>query len=158
MSATLTIEAMLTTSGDAIVAATPAPETPAEIVPLTADQIAAATEREVQTQLAVRRRRERLASLVQSVVRGLVGILIFLLLWQGLTHVATQIPSPAKVWDSAVKLFSDPFYRKGPNDQGIDWNILASLQRVGLGFDLAALVGIPAGFMIGRFEIGRAHV
>ena len=53
---------------------------------------------------------------------------------------------------TALKLFSDPFYRKGPNDQGIGWNILASLQRVGLGFGLAALVGIPAGFMIGRFE------
>ena len=38
------------------------------------------------------------------------------------------------------------------DDQGIGWNILASLQRVGLGFGLAALVGIPAGFMIGRFE------
>ena len=41
---------------------------------------------------------------------------------------------------------------EAPNDQGIGWNILASLQRVGLGLGLAALVGIPAGFMIGRFE------
>ena len=49
-------------------------------------------------------------------------------------------------------MFSDPFYRKGPNDQGIGWNILLSLQRVGIGFGLAALVGIPLGFMIGRFE------
>jgi nitrate/nitrite transport system permease protein len=57
------------------------------------------------------------------------------------------------VWDSAVKLFSDPFYRKGPNDQGIGWNIIASLQRVGIGFGLAALVGIPAGFLIGRFKL-----
>ena len=58
MTATLTLNAMLTTSGDAIVAAMPAPEAPAEIVPLTADQIAAAAQREVQTQLAVRRRCE----------------------------------------------------------------------------------------------------
>ena len=34
--------------------------------------------------------------------------------------------------------------------------MLASLQRVALGFGLAALVGIPAGFVIGRFEfMGR---
>jgi nitrate/nitrite transport system permease protein len=39
----------------------------------------------------------------------------------------------------------------GPNDQGIGWNILFSLQRVAMGFGLAALVGIPLGFMIGRF-------
>ena len=145
MSATLTMNAILTTSGDSVAVAMPAPEATVEIIPLTAEQVAATVEREAQTQLAVRRRRERLAGLVQSVVPGLVGVLIFLLLWQGLTHVATQIPGPAKVWDSAVKLFSDPFYRKGPNDQGIGRNILASLQRVGVGFGLAALVDIPAG-------------
>ena len=48
-------------------------------------------------------------------------------------------------------LFSDPFYRNGPNDQGVGWNVLSSLQRVALGFGLAAIVGIPAGFLIGRF-------
>ena len=49
-------------------------------------------------------------------------------------------------------MFTDPFYRKGPNDQGIGWNVLSSLERVALGFGLAALVGIPLGFCIGRFE------
>ncbi len=64
---------------------------------------------------------------------------------------ASQIPSPIDTFRQAVTIFSDPFYRKGPNDQGVGWNILASLQRVALGFGLAALVGIPAGFLIGRF-------
>ena len=50
-------------------------------------------------------------------------------------------------------VFGDPFYRKGPNDQGIGWNILMSLQRVGIGFGLAALVGIPLGFILGRFAL-----
>jgi nitrate/nitrite transport system permease protein len=55
-----------------------------------------------------------------------------------------------------VKLLADPVYRNGPNDQGIGWNVLYSLERVGLGFGLAALVGIPLGFAIGRFEfVGR---
>ena len=61
-------------------------------------------------------------------------------------------PTPAATFDAAVKLFADPFYRNGPNDQGIGWNVLISLQRVALGFGLAALVGIPLGFMIGRFK------
>ena len=65
---------------------------------------------------------------------------------------ASQIPSPLETFKQAVVIFSDPFYRKGPNDQGVGWNILASLQRVALGFGLAAVVGIPAGFMIGRFS------
>jgi nitrate/nitrite transport system permease protein len=57
-----------------------------------------------------------------------------------------------------VQLFADPFYRKGPNDQGIGWNILNSLSRVGMGFGLAALVGIPLGFIIGRFEFANRMV
>jgi nitrate/nitrite transport system permease protein len=64
---------------------------------------------------------------------------------------ASQIPSPLETFRQAVMIFSDPFYRKGPNDQGVGWNVLASLQRVALGFGLAAIVGIPAGFLIGRF-------
>ena len=63
-----------------------------------------------------------------------------------------NLPGPAKTWASAVELFGDPFYDKGPNNQGIGWNILNSLKRVGIGFGMAALVGIPLGFMIGRFK------
>jgi nitrate/nitrite transport system permease protein len=66
---------------------------------------------------------------------------------------STTFPTPAATWEAAVQLFSDPFYRNGPNDQGIGWNILNSLQRVAVGFGLAALVGIPLGFLIGRFAV-----
>ena len=55
-----------------------------------------------------------------------------------------------------MQVFGDPFYRKGPNDQGIGWNVLMSLQRVGIGFGLAALVGIPLGFVLGRFAFAHA--
>jgi len=157
MTAALTMNSALTlgvgaSEGLAIAnAPAPAPEAAIDPVPMSAAQIAAATEREAQTQIRVRRRREWLSAIVQRAVPGLVGILLFLLLWQGVAQIVGNFPGPAKVWDSALKLFSDPFYRKGPNDQGIGWNIIASLQRVGLGFGLAALVGIPAGFMIGRF-------
>jgi len=71
---------------------------------------------------------------------------------------STTFPTPAATFTEAVKLFSDPFYRKGPNDQGIGWNILFSLERVAVGFGLAALVGIPLGFLIGRFQVLNAAV
>ena len=90
-------------------------------------------------------------ALVLKIIAPIAGFALFVLLWQIVAQTGGQIPTPAKVWDAAVKVFSDPFYRKGPNDQGIGWNILASLQRVGVGFGLAALVGIPLGFMIGHF-------
>jgi nitrate/nitrite transport system permease protein len=65
---------------------------------------------------------------------------------------ASSIPSPTETFKQAIVIFSDPFYSKGPNDQGVGWNILASLERVAVGFGLAAAVGIPVGFMVGRFE------
>ncbi len=80
----------------------------------------------------------------------MLGILLFLGVWALIAVSSPNLPGPAKTWASAVQLFSDPFYQKGPNDQGIGWNILASLKRVGIGFGLAAIIGIPLGFLIGR--------
>ncbi|MEO8102411.1 MAG: nitrate ABC transporter permease [Betaproteobacteria bacterium] len=80
----------------------------------------------------------------------LLGVLVFLGVWALVAGSSPNLPGPGKTWVSAVQVFSDPFYQKGPNDQGIGWNILASLKRVGIGFGMAALVGIPVGFLIGR--------
>ncbi|SFB72573.1 nitrate/nitrite transport system permease protein [Polaromonas sp. OV174] len=88
----------------------------------------------------------------QRLLPPLLGLGLLLLVWALLSMgTGARIPSPQDTFWQAVKLFSDPFYRNGPNDQGVGWNVLASLQRVALGFGLAALVGIPAGFLIGRF-------
>ncbi|MEN9867385.1 MAG: hypothetical protein RL748_2975 [Pseudomonadota bacterium] len=94
----------------------------------------------------------RLRPLVLRGLPPLLGIAVLLLVWQIIAMKTSGFPTPWLTLQEAIKLFSDPFYRKGPNDQGIGWNVLASLQRVALGFGLAALVGIPLGFIIGRFE------
>ncbi len=88
--------------------------------------------------------------LLKTIVPPLLGMLLFLGIWALISQSNNQLPSPTKTWVSAVDLFSKPFYKNGPNDQGIGWNILSSLQRVGIGFGLAALIGIPVGFLIGR--------
>ena len=89
-----------------------------------------------------------------KVLPPVFGLALLIGIWALLTMSgASGFPTPAATFDAAVKLFGDPFYRNGPNDQGIGWNVLNSLQRVGLGFGLAAVVGIPAGFMIGRFAV-----
>jgi nitrate/nitrite transport system permease protein len=88
---------------------------------------------------------------VEVLLPPLLGILLFIGVWAIIAQTSSgRLPGPAKTWISAVEVFSHPFYVKGPNDQGIGWNILSSLQRVGIGFSLAALVGIPVGFLIGR--------
>jgi len=85
------------------------------------------------------------------VLPPIFGLALLVAVWALLTMNSTTFPTPAATFDAAVKLFADPFYSKGPNDQGIGWNVLFSLQRVALGFGMAALVGIPLGFMLGRF-------
>jgi nitrate/nitrite transport system permease protein len=87
-----------------------------------------------------------------AVVPPVLGLVFLVLVWEIIAVKNSGIPSPSLTLKSAIELFSDPFYSNGPNDQGIGWNILASLKRVGVGFGLAALVGIPLGFMIGRFS------
>ncbi len=91
--------------------------------------------------------------LAARVLPPVFGIAILIGIWALLTMKSTTFPTPAATFIEAVKVFSDPFYSKGPNDQGIGWNILFSLERVAVGFGLAALVGIPTGFAIGRFEV-----
>ena len=88
-----------------------------------------------------------------KVLPPVLGMALLIGIWALLTMKSTTFPTPAATFTEAVKVFSDPFYSKGPNDQGIGWNILFSLERVAVGFGLAALVGIPMGFAIGRFEV-----
>ncbi|MET0519172.1 MAG: nitrate ABC transporter permease, partial [Burkholderiaceae bacterium] len=86
------------------------------------------------------------------VLPPLLGLALLIGAWALLTRKGGAFPTPAATFEAALKLFAHPFYRNGPNDQGIGWNILASLQRVALGFGLAAAMGIPLGFIIGRVE------
>ncbi|ARN20106.1 nitrate ABC transporter permease [Piscinibacter gummiphilus] len=87
-----------------------------------------------------------------KVLPPLTGVAALVGIWALLTMKSTTFPTPAATLKEALVLFSDPFYSNGPNDQGLGWNILFSLQRVAVGFGLAAVIGIPLGFMIGRFE------
>lgn len=91
-------------------------------------------------------------ALWMRVLPPVLGLALLVLLWQIATQKGGAFPTPAATWEAAAKLFANPFYSNGPNDQGIGWNVLFSLQRVALGFGLAAAVGIPLGFIIGRFE------
>ena len=100
--------------------------------------------------------RETLRPLALTVAPPLLGIAVFVVIWMLISQVSPQLPGPIKVWHSAVDVFSKPFYVKGPNDQGIGWNILMSLGRVGIGFGLAAAIGIPLGFIFGRFTFLNA--
>ena len=97
-------------------------------------------------------RQAQMREWIMAVLPPVFGLLVFFAIWEAVTLQTKSFPAPAETWKAAVELFSKPFYVNGPNDQGIGWNILSSLQRIAIGFGLAALVGIPAGFIIGRFK------
>lgn len=95
-------------------------------------------------------------ALVDHAIAPLFGIGLLLVAWAAIAGRVPAFAGPPETLDAALALFADPFYTNGPNDMGIGWNLLYSLQRLGIGFGLAALVGIPAGFLIGRSRFASA--
>jgi nitrate/nitrite transport system permease protein len=65
------------------------------------------------------------------------------------TGTKSAFPTPADLGRKLAEHLRDPFYDRGPNDKGIGVQLAYSIGRVLLGFLLAALVAIPAGFLIG---------
>ncbi len=125
-----------------------------------APQTTRSTVEEAQAKPARMRREplgKRLLPVIKAIVPPIFGIALLVGVW-AMVAMKGSIPGPVQTWNAAVVLFSDPFYSNGPNDQGIGWNVLSSLKRVAIGFGFAALVGIPAGFIIGRFAFMNSMV
>jgi nitrate/nitrite transport system permease protein len=105
---------------------------------------------------------------IRATLLSVVLLAVLLLVWEGLNRPPeietglseyellmggsapqARVPNPSEIGALAVAELSDPFYDKGPNDKGIGLQMLYSLKRVMSGYLLAALVAIPAGFLIG---------
>ncbi|MCP9791211.1 nitrate ABC transporter permease [Vulcanococcus limneticus] len=89
--------------------------------------------------------------LVNQLKAPVVCIGLTLLVWQLLClGNADGFPGPIQVirqtWDPYI---SKPFYDDGGTSKGIGLQILISLQRVAIGYTLAAVIGIAAGMAIG---------
>ena len=112
--------------------------------------VAAANEPRATDRWRLKRAATMAGAFLRTALPPLLGIALFILLWALMSRSSEGLPGPQSTWHAAAQIFSDPFYDNGPNDKGIGWNILHSLERVGIGFGLAALVGIPLGFLIGR--------
>jgi nitrate/nitrite transport system permease protein len=85
------------------------------------------------------------------VVPPLVTLGLILAVWQVLCmQPGATLPSPSKIWVDAHDLIVDPFFVAGPQDIGLGWRILVSLQRVAVGYGLAGVGGILLGTLIGQ--------
>lgn len=71
-------------------------------------------------------------ALLNRALPPFLGLALLVVLWSIVAR-GDGIPGPIETWKQAVDVFSDPFYRNGPNDQGVGWNVLASLERVSVG-------------------------
>jgi nitrate/nitrite transport system permease protein len=92
-----------------------------------------------------------LASLAARVVPPVVVIALCLVLWEVLcSKPGASLPPPSRVLEETWELIVDPFYDRGGIDKGLFWHLLASLQRVALGYTLAIIAGVALGTLIGQ--------
>ena len=88
-----------------------------------------------------------------TVVPPLLVLVALLLIWQlACADPKSSLPSPLKIWSDSRDLIVDPFFVNGPQDIGLGWRVLTSLQRVAFGFGLAAIVGILLGALVGQSQ------
>ncbi len=124
---------------DTKVKAFPAPAKPAEVIAFTAK---------------VRRRFDPAAiagKLASTLVPPAVVIIVMLVVWQvACSSPNASLPPPSQVWSEAYDLIAHPFFDYGPQDIGLAWRVLISLQRVAIGFGLAAVVGVALGALVGQ--------
>jgi nitrate/nitrite transport system permease protein len=101
---------------------------------------------------AGRKPRRRLKANLRSFMPYLICIGAFLIAWQLLSGIlgAARLPGPINVlvdtWDPYI---SQPFFDDGGTSKGLGWQILISLQRVAVGYGLAAIVGVAIGGFLG---------
>jgi len=106
-------------------------------------------------------RPSRLATLVrrsgryalQQLVPPLVILLLLGVIWEMLCSGAdAALPPPSQVIAETWELIVDPFYDNGGNDVGLAWQLLASLERVAVGYLLAVVAGVGLGVLIGQSD------
>ena len=85
------------------------------------------------------------------VVPPLIVLALLLLFWELVCRRAgSTLPPPSRVFKETRELIFDPFYDNGGIDKGIFWHLLKSLSRVGVGYSLAAVVGVALGVLVGQ--------
>jgi nitrate/nitrite transport system permease protein len=93
----------------------------------------------------------RLNAVAARVIPPLVMLALILTVWQILcSRPGATLPAPSKIWTEAYDLLVDPFFVAGPQDIGLGWRVLTSLQRVMIGYGLAAIIGVMLGTIVGQ--------
>lgn len=81
----------------------------------------------------------------------IVGLMVFLALWQVTAAGAESVPTPLEGAKALATLWQQPF-ANSTNDKGIGLHLFISLQRVFMGFAAAAVVGVAIGLLMGAIR------
>lgn len=85
------------------------------------------------------------------VLPPILFLALLLAVWEiACSSPGSTLPPPSTVLADTWELIVDPFYDKGNLDKGLFWHLASSLQRVAIGFAIAAGVGIALGVLIGQ--------
>ena len=97
---------------------------------------------------------QRLRFHAERVLPPFLVVVVLLGLWQvAASGPGATLPPPTKVWTDARELITNPFFDRGGLDKGLFWHLLASLQRVAVGFTLSAVAGIALGLLVGTSKL-----
>ena len=90
-------------------------------------------------------------AVLQRVAPPVIVTGLLLLLWEVLCRKAgSTLPPPSQVYEDTKELIFHPFFDRGGIDKGLFWHLSASLQRVALGYAMAAAAGVALGTLVGQ--------
>src|SRR5262245_17343136 len=96
-------------------------------------------------------KRSGLIEAQKVIVPPLITLAILLGIWEiACSAAGSNLPAPSAVIRDTWELIVDPLFDHGGLDKGLFWHLLASLQRVALGYALAVVAGVSLGVVIGR--------
>jgi nitrate/nitrite transport system permease protein len=92
-----------------------------------------------------------LGHVAANVIPPLVVMALGLVIWEIVCSTpGASLPAPSRIWVDAAELIYSPFFDYGQGDIGLGLRVLTSLQRVAIGFGLAAVIGVMVGALIGQ--------
>ena len=94
---------------------------------------------------------QALAAAATRLLPPLIMLALGLAVWEiACMKPGATLPGPSRIWADARDLIVDPFFNLGPQDIGLGWRVLKSLERVSVGYGIASVAGILIGALIGQ--------
>ena len=94
---------------------------------------------------------QQMAWLVGEALPSLIVVLLLMVVWElAASGPKASLPPPSKIWMESKDLITQPFFVAGPQDIGLGWRVLTSLQRVAIGFGFATIAGVLLGALVGQ--------